>query len=513
MIEEIVTLWIDKSDFYIGLLVEHIQITVCAIVLAICIGLVIGVCLAEFKKVSKIGLHTINFMYTIPSISLLGFLIPFSGIGNTTAIIALTLYALLPMVRSTYTGLNNVSPLIVEAAQGMGSTRWQMLYKVKLPLALPIIMNGIRNMAVMTIALAGIASFIGAGGLGVAIYRGITTNNKAMTVLGSLLIALLALIVDWLLGVIEKRTQRRTFVKKKRMKFTVFSILSICIVLIVSMMFMKSDKQVIHVATKPMSEQYIIGEMLKSLIESKSDYQVEITQGVGGGTSNIHPAMLSKEFDIYPEYTGTGWSHVLKRTDTYSEEIFDQLQAGYHDMGLKWESMLGFNNTFSIAVRKEIADTYNLKTYSDLQKIANQLTFGGQYDFFERADGFDALCKAYNLSFKNTMDLDISLKYDALRQNKIDVATISTTDGQLNDPSITVLQDDKNLYPSYLCGLVIREEIVQTYPELVDILALLQNSMNDQDMASMNYQVETEKKEPKEVAENFLKSKGLLGQE
>lgn len=510
MIKEIIALWMDKSDFYIELLLEHIQITLCAIMIAACIGLLIGICLAEYKKATKIGLHTINFMYTIPSISLLGFLIPFSGIGNTTAIIALTLYALLPMVRSTYTGLHNVSPLIIEAAQGMGSTRWQILYKVKLPLALPIIMNGVRNMAVMTIALAGIASFIGAGGLGVAIYRGITTNNKAMTVLGSLLIALLALFVDWFLGVIEKRTQKITYVKKQRGRSAFIAIASVCLLLIGSMVFMKNDKNVIHIATKPMSEQYIIGEMLQSLIESKTDHQVEITQGVGGGTSNIHPAMLSKEFDMYPEYTGTGWSHVLKRTEPYSEEIFDQLQAGYHDMGMKWETMLGFNNTFSIAVRKEIADTYNLKTFSDLQRVADQLIFGGQYDFFERADGFDALCKAYNLTFKSTMDLDISLKYDALRQNKIDVATISTTDGQLNDPNITVLEDDKNLYPSYLCGLVVQEELLQRYPELVDILKLLENSMSDADMALMNYQVETEKHEPKDVANAFLKSKGLL---
>ncbi len=149
-----------------------------------------------------------NFIYTIPSISLLGFLIPFSGIGDATAVIALTVYALLPMVRNTYTGLTNVSPLLIEAATGMGCTRWQVLYKVKLPLAMPVIIAGIRNMTVMTIALGGIASFIGAGGLGVAIYRGITTNNKAMTIAGSLLIAVLAVAADALIGVIEKLTQK-----------------------------------------------------------------------------------------------------------------------------------------------------------------------------------------------------------------------------------------------------------------------------------------------------------------
>jgi osmoprotectant transport system permease protein len=174
------------------------------------IGLGIGIFISEFQKSSKIVIGVVNFIYTIPSISLLGFLIPLSGIGDTTAIIALTVYALLPMVRNTYTGLTNVNPLLIEAATGMGSTDFQVLVKIKLPLAMPIIIAGIRNMAVMTIALAGIASFIGAGGLGVAIYRGITTNNKAMTLVGSLLIAILAIVVDFLIGVLEKRVNKHT---------------------------------------------------------------------------------------------------------------------------------------------------------------------------------------------------------------------------------------------------------------------------------------------------------------
>lgn len=163
--------------------------------------------MSEYKKISKPFMSIINFVYTIPSISMLGFLIPLSGVGNTTAIIALVIYALLPMVKNTYTGMEQVDKKMIEAATGLGSTRFQVLWKIKFPLALPVIMAGIRSMAIMTIALAGIASFIGAGGLGVAIYRGITTNNTAMTLVGSLLIALLALIVDGLFAIIEKRIQ------------------------------------------------------------------------------------------------------------------------------------------------------------------------------------------------------------------------------------------------------------------------------------------------------------------
>lgn len=206
MIRETLNIIVSRWDSFLKWLLEHLQISLISILIAIALGLAIGIFISEFPKSSRPVMGLVNFIYTIPSISLLGFLIPLSGIGNTTAVIALTVYALLPMVRNTYTGLTNVSPLLIEAATGMGSTRLQVLVKIKLPLAMPVIMAGVRNMAVMTIALAGIASFIGAGGLGVAIYRGITTNNRAMTIAGSLLIALLAIAVDLIIGAAEKKT-------------------------------------------------------------------------------------------------------------------------------------------------------------------------------------------------------------------------------------------------------------------------------------------------------------------
>ena len=208
MLTEIIDLAQNRWDFFLELLIEHVQISLLSIAIAMVIGLAIGILISEYQKSSKVVIGIVNFIYTIPSISLLGFLIPLSGVGDTTAVIALSVYALLPMVRNTHTGLTNVSPLLVEAATGMGSTRVQTLVKVKLPLAMPVIISGIRNMAVMTIALSGISSFIGAGGLGVAIYRGITTNNMALTFVGSLLIAILAVTVDFLIGQLEKLSWR-----------------------------------------------------------------------------------------------------------------------------------------------------------------------------------------------------------------------------------------------------------------------------------------------------------------
>ena len=209
LLEEIIQVYFARQEYFHELLLEHLQLSAIAIVLALAIGLLLGILIAEQDKFSLPVLGTINFIYTIPSIALLGILLPVTGLGNTTAIIALTVYALLPIVRNTYAGLTNINPVILEAGVGMGSTRWQLLWKIKLPLALPVIMAGVRNMVVMVIATCGIASFIGAGGLGVAIFRGITTYQLPLTYLGSLMIAAVALLCDILLGVVEKRITLR----------------------------------------------------------------------------------------------------------------------------------------------------------------------------------------------------------------------------------------------------------------------------------------------------------------
>lgn len=198
-----------REAFFNNLLLEHLQLSSISILLALVAGLALGILIAQQEKFSIPVLGAINFIYTIPSIALFGFLLPLTGIGDKSAVIALTVYALLPIVRNTYAGLTNIDPVILEAGTGMGSTSWQLLWKIKLPLAMPVIMAGIRNMVVMVIATCGIAAFIGAGGLGVAIYRGITTNQLVMTYLGSLMIAAIALSCDILLGKVEKRVTMR----------------------------------------------------------------------------------------------------------------------------------------------------------------------------------------------------------------------------------------------------------------------------------------------------------------
>lgn len=510
MITDIWSLLSERSDFFLKLCGEHLLISAIAIVTAIIIGGLTGILVSEFRRSSRPVIGAINFLYTIPSISMLGFLIPLSGIGNVTAVIALTIYALLPMVRNTYTGITNVDNNVIEAARGMGSTDMQILVKIKLPLALPVIMSGVRNMVTMTIALAGIASFIGAGGLGVAIYRGITTNNTAMTVTGSLLIALIALLSDFILGIAEKLLKRRKR-KKLKLRTAIISLILLIAITVCTIFSYKPDSVTIHLATKPMTEQYILGEMLDILIKKNTDLNVEITQGVGGGTSNIQPAMESKEFDIYPEYTGTGWNMVLKNEELYTEDMFSELQSGYKtQFGMEWAGMYGFSNSFALAVRKDIAKQYNLKNISDLKAVAPELSFGAEYDFYEREDGYDPLCAAYGLNFKNTVDLDIGLKYQAVNEKKIDVMPIFTTDGQYSVSDIVVLNDDLHFYPSYQCGNVVRSEILKKYPQLNEIFDMIENILTDKEMAELNYQVETNGTEPRDAAMKFLQEKELV---
>lgn len=512
MLTEMIRLFQERSDFFVQLTLEHIAISLTAIALAIVIGGAMGILIAEIDRAAQPTLLVVNFLYTIPSIAMFGFLLPFSGIGNTTAIIALTLYALLPMVKNTHTGLKSVDPLLIEAAVGMGSTRLQVLRRISLPLAMPVILAGIRNMTTMTIALAGIASFIGAGGLGIAIYRGITTNNAALAFGGSLLIACLALLADTVLARVEKRAFRRRSGAKNR-AWRKLAILSLLLVLAGgAYAFFESTKTaVIRIATKPMTEQLILGEMLKLLIEQDGHLQVALTPGVGGGTSNIMPAMENGDFDIYPEYTGTGWLQVLKRTDAYDESRFGELKEEYRKRyQMEWLGMTGFNDTFGIAVRRDLAERYQLKTYSDLARVAPQMNFGAEYDFFEREDGFPALCRAYGMNFGSTIDMDIGLKYQALDEGKLDSMIVFTTDGRLSKVNGLVLEDDKSFFTSYECGMVVREEALAAHPELRALLAHFDGLISETEMARMNDAVESGGEEPRAVARRFLEEKGVL---
>jgi osmoprotectant transport system permease protein len=211
--KEVISIYAERGEWFVDLLLAHIRLTMTAILIAGTLGLFIGVAISGRKRLANIIIGICNVCYTVPSIALLGMLIPFLGIGDKTAITALSIYAAMPMVRNTYTGIMSIDADIIESARGMGSTEPQLLIRIKIPLAFSVILSGLRQMTVMVISMGGIASFVGGSGLGVAIYRGINMYNPAMVFAGGLLIALLAVLSDNLLGLLEQRYR-----KKRRMK-------------------------------------------------------------------------------------------------------------------------------------------------------------------------------------------------------------------------------------------------------------------------------------------------------
>ena len=233
------------------------------------------------------------------------------------------------------------------------------------------------NMVTMTIALAGIASFVGAGGLGVAIYRGITTNNDILILLGSLLIAILALTVDGILALLGKLASAHKLKKLANKKIVwSFGLIGLIAVFAVGL-YQNGKSSSIEIASKPTSEGYILAELVGELIKNDTTLKVNITHGVGGGTANIHPAMVKGDFDMYPEYTGASWQIVLKNKEPYTNANFDILDKEYRSRyHLTWKGMFGFNNTYSLGIRADLAEKYHIKTYTDLAKYAADFTFG-----------------------------------------------------------------------------------------------------------------------------------------
>ena len=271
----------------------------------------------------------------------------------------------------------------------------------------------------------------------------------------------------------------------------------------------------IKIATKPMTEQFILGEMLKLVIEDTTDYSVELTKGIGGGTNNIMPAMESGDFDLYPEYTSSGYIMVLKHdSDGISDEdMWKQLQKEYKDKyDMSWIGQYGFNNTYALIVREEAAKKYNLTKTSQLANVSDELIFGGNSDYIERKDGFHLLCDTYGLKFKDVKDIDIGLKYEALKKGDIDVSNGFTTDAQLSNDNVRVLEDDKHLQVNYFCSNVVRNDTLKSHPGLEEAIMKLDNSITDKEMASLNYKVEVEGKEDVEVAKDYLTEKGIIKQ-
>lgn len=271
----------------------------------------------------------------------------------------------------------------------------------------------------------------------------------------------------------------------------------------------------IQIAAKDFTEQYILGEILKAIVEEYTDLDVELTSGIAGETSIIMPAMEKGDFDLYAEYDSTAWMTVLKEPVTHDTgEMHEELQKQYQKKyDMQWLGFYGFDNTYSIAIRKETAEKYQIKTFSDLAAVSDHIIFGAGYEFFEREDGYDGFQTIYRFTFKEIKEMNLSLKYNALLDHQVDAITIYRTDGRMENPDIVELEDDKNYFPPAMCGTVIRNEILEKYPELGNALKKLNGMISNEEMRTMNAAVDIYGEDPQKVAANFLKQKGLIKDE
>jgi len=522
-INSFISFVIDRKTEIIDLFIQHIQLTIFSIAIAVAIAIPLGILIVRYRKLSTPVIGLANVIQSVPSLALLGFLIPVLGIGSKPAIIMVVLYSLLPIVKNTFTGLTNISPALVEAADGMGLTNTQVLLKVRFPLAMPIIMSGIRISSVTAVGLMTIAAFIGAGGLGYLVFSGVQTVNNNMILAGAIPACFLAIFLDFIIGKVENivvpegiKVSTPSNSKKKKTifaskKFQVWTSIIVLIVVLssVATSFL-GNKSTIVVGSKNFNEQLILGDMVASLIEAKTDHKVERKLNLGG-TNIVFTAMQSKDVDMYVEYTGTGLVNILKqKTQSDPDKVYDIMKKDFSSKyGIAVLNPLGFNNTYVLAVKQAFADKNNLNSISDLAKISPTLDAGFTMEFANRQDGYLGVQKTYGLNFKSVKGVDAGLRYTALDTNETQVLDAFATDGLLKKFGLKLLKDDKSFFPPYYAVPIVRQETLDKYPELVPVLKLLDGKISDQVMQDLNYKVDNGA-QSRTVAEDFLRSINLI---
>ncbi|EKE10007.1 MAG: hypothetical protein ACD_16C00089G0002 [uncultured bacterium] len=444
---------------------------------------------------------------------MLALLIPILGLGAEPTLIVLTFYALYPILRTTYMGLKSVPPECIEAANGLGFSNFQKLWHVELPLALPMILSGIRLATASTIGIATIAAFIGAGGLGDFITQGLALNDWRLILLGAIPTAFLALGFDYGISQFEDYLHHR---EKSHFKLKVLG--SFCALFLifygVQMTFFSKEKNILVIGSKNFSEQNILAEIMAQLIENKTTLQVVRKLNLGT-TAIVHQALLKGDIDLYPEYDGTAYLTVLQRPwDGKEKDVFNKVKESYkHQFHLLWLDPFGFSNSQSLAVKKEIATKYHLRALSDLVPFSDTLVVASPPEFIQRQDALPSLRKAYGFKFKDILQVCSELMYVTVNHGLADIVASFTTDGRLKGHDFVILKDDKNIYPPYHAAPVMREDIDQKYPQVEKVLSSLAGLISEQQMIDLNYEVSEGRQTPAEVAYYFLETHHLLSKE
>jgi osmoprotectant transport system permease protein len=490
---------------------EHIFLVFLSTGLAILIGVPLGILLTRIRSLQTPVLGFANIMQTVPSLALFGLLIPIpfiGGIGARTAVIALALYALLPVIRNTVTGILGIDPKVREAAVAMGMTNGQILKKVELPLAAPVMLTGIRVAVVISVGVATVAAAVGAGGLGTYIFRGLRQNDNNLLLAGAISSAVLALVADFALGQFERSFEIKERASAGRRKIVAGLAGALIGVVVVAGLLpgfrgsgSQEEQQKIIVGSKDFTESVILAEILAQALEKRG---ITVTRQLELGGNLAHDGLLAHQIDVYPEYTGTAYTAILKHKPiSDAQAVYDQTRAEYAGkFDLAVGPSLGFSNGFAILVRGDVARKNNLKTISDAVPLARNWQAGFGQDFMSRADGYPGFSRGYGFNFaRQPREMDLSLTYRALASGELDIIAGNETDGLIAALDLFQLEDDRHYFPPYQAVFIARRDAPAVLNEVLEKLA---GAISTDEMRKLNYEVDGNKRTPRDVAAEWI---------
>ena len=506
---------------------QHLWLVFVSISIAIVIAVPLGIFITRRKRWRGPVLGIANVMQTIPSLALFGFLIPLpfiGGIGPRTAIVALIFYALLPIIRNTVTGILGVDHNVREAAIAMGMTDRQVLFKVELPLAMSVILTGVRVAVVITIGVAIIAAEVSAGGLGEYIFQGLRMNDQRLLLAGAIPSALMALTADFWFSLLEKsfdRSADTTPTRRRTARVIVGASLAFGAVLLLlfgglaigrvlrNRAAHESGRGHVVVGSKDFTESVLLAEIVAQMLETKN-VEVERRFDLGGNLS--HGALVAGKIDLYPEYTGTSFAEILHHDPiTDPRAVYDQVKREYESQfNVEVSAPLGFDNTFAILIRGEEARRLGLKSISPVAQYAKQWQAGFGHDFMIRKDGYKGFSRAYGLQFSDVHDMSLDLTYTALASKKVDLIAGNSTDGRIAALDLAQLEDDRHYFPPYEAVFLTRKDALARVPALAEVMRRLGGAISTEEMRKLNYLVDGEKRDKKNVVHEWLKAKGLI---
>jgi osmoprotectant transport system substrate-binding protein/osmoprotectant transport system permease protein len=495
----------------------HLDLVVEALGLAVLIGVPLGILATRSPWAERLVLIAANVLQTVPSLALLGFLLAaFRGeIGKRPAEAALVVYALLPIIKNTVLGLRSLDRGVAEAAVGLGMTAWQRLWLVELPLAVPIVLGGVRVAAVAAVGMATIAAAIGAKGLGSYIFRGVALSDTRLILLGSVPAALLALACDAALGEVERGLDSaRPSHSRPR---AVVAALAILALLGLAAWGWWGDRPghprtpTVVIGSKDGSEMIVLGHMLADLIEAHTPLAVDRRFNLGG-TLVCFNALRRGGLDAYVEYTGTALMTILKQAPGNDPgRVRLRVRAALRRDGIEALDPLGFENTFALLMRRDRAERLGIKTISDLRAHRDAIRPGFGPEFMSRPDGYPGLVRTYGLSFSHDpREMDRNLLYQAVARGTIDLAAGDSTDGRIVALDLVQLEDDRRYFPPYEAVPLVRGETLRRYPFLRPTLDRLVGKISAETMRSLNQEVDAKRRDPAEVAREFLRARRLI---